>query len=145
MTDYRNDCPFPEWAIFITTSNQIPTWYRPNTYRVPFGKGRCLVCVNDEVQSLKNVETEFGSAALTQQDITQWEEGGSVKVTTWASNYQPSITVYMWKRVKNKSDVQRFNWFNIEETPENVMQIYWDNAIIDYRTMKPKYPDPYNP
>lgn len=145
MANYNRYCPFPEWAIFITTSDQIPTAIRPNTYRVPFGKGRCLVCVNDQVESLKKVETEFGSAALTQQDITQWEEGGSVKVTTWASNYQPSITVYMRKRVKNKSEVQRFNWFNIEETPENVMHLYWDNAIIDYQTMKPKQPDPYNP
>ena len=144
MANYNRYCPFPEWAIYITTSDQIPTAVRPNTYRVPFGKGRCLVCVNDQVEALKKVETEFGSAALAQQSISQGDEG-SVNVTTWTSNYQPSITVYMWKRVKNKEDVQRFNWFNIEETPENVMQIYWDNAIIDYRTMKPKQPDPYNP
>jgi hypothetical protein len=144
MANYNRYCPFPEWAIYITTSDQIPTAVRPNTYRVPFGKGRCLVCVNDQVEALKKVETEFGSAALAQQSISQGDEG-SVNVTTWTSNYQPSITVYMWKRVKSKEDVQRFNWFNIEETPENVMQIYWDNAIIDYRTMKPKQPDPYNP
>ena len=145
MANYNRYCPFPEWAIYITASDQIPTAVRPNTYRVPFGKGRCLVCVNDQVEALKKVETEFGSAALTQQDITQGEEWGSVKVTTSAVNYQPSITVYMWKRVKNRSDVQKYNWFNIEETDENVMHIYWDNAIIDYQTMKPKQPDPYNP
>lgn len=144
MANYNRYCPFPEWAIYITTSDQIPTAVRPNTYRVPFGKGRCLVCVNDQVESLKKVETEFGSAALTQQSISQGDSG-SVNVTTSTVNYQPSITVYMWKRVKSKADVQKYNWFNIEETPENVMHIYWDNAIIDYQTMKPKQPDPYNP
>ena len=144
MANYNRYCPFPEWAIYITTSDQIPTAVRPNTYRVPFGKGRCLVCVNDQVESLKKVETEFGSAALTQQSISQGD-GGSVNVTTSTVNYQPSITVYMWKRVKSKADVQKYNWFNIEETDENVMHLYWDNAIIDYQTMKPKQPDPYNP
>lgn len=145
MANYNRYCPFPEWAIFITTSDQIPTAIRPNTYRLPFGKGRCLVCVDDTNANLKTVEKEFGSAGLTQQDITQWEEWSSVKVTTSAVNYQPSITVYMRKRVKGKNDVENYNWFNIEETNENVMHLYGDNAIIDYKTMRPKKPDPYNP
>ena len=147
MPNYDRYCPFPEWAIYITTSNQIPTAVRPNTYRVPFWKGRCLVCVDDKSQddNLKEPEKEFWSSALAQQSITQWEEWGSVTVTTGKVNYQPSITVYMRKRVKDKSGVEKYNWFNIEETDENVLQIYWDNAIIDANTQKPKKPDPYNP
>jgi len=74
MTDYINYCPFPIGSIFITTSVELPSAIWQNTYRVPFGKGRCLVCVDDQNESLKNVETQFGSAGLSQQDITQGEE-----------------------------------------------------------------------
>lgn len=145
MTDYRNDCPFPVWAIFITTSVMIPSSIRQNTYRVPFGKGRCLVCVNDQSQTLKNPETEIWTATLAQQSINQWN-WGSVNVTTGTSNYQPSITVYMRKRVKNKSDVQAYNGFNITATTEQeIKKLYGDNVIIDNNTLQPKQPDPYNP
>lgn len=145
MSKRTTGCPFPIWSIYITTSAQVPTWIRPGTYRVPFGKGRCLVCVNDKSETLKNAEVEFGSATLAQQDITQWEEGGTVKVTTATSNYQPSITVYMWKRVYNKWDIEKYNAFNIteEQMADNIL--YGEQAIIDAETLKAKQPDPYNP
>lgn len=140
-------CPFPIWSIYITTSAQVPTWIRPGTYRVPFGKGRCLVCVDDksQTQALKTAEQEFGSAGLAQQDITQWEEGWTVKVTTATSNYQPSITVYMWKRVYNKWDIEKYNAFNITDQQMTDNVLYGEQAIIDSETLKAKQPDPYNP
>lgn len=147
MPNRTTGCPFPIWSIFITTDKTVPTWIRPGTYRVPFGKGRCLVCVDNESQNvnLKTAEKEFGSAGLTQQDITQGEEWGTVKVTTGASNYQPSITVYMWKRVFNKNEVQNYNAFDITAEQASDVELYGDQAIIDANTLKAKQPDPYNP
>lgn len=146
---YSIECPFPVWAIYITTDKMIPSGIWQWTYRVPFWKGRCLVCVDDASQNvnLKDAEKELWAAALSQQDITQWEEWGTVKVTTWASNYQPSITVYMRKRVENKNSWwwEKYNWFNITDQQATDKQLYWLNAIIDAQTQKPKQPDPYNP
>lgn len=160
MGNYTRYCPFPVGSIFITTDYQIPTGIRPNTYRIPFGKGRVLVCVDNESQNvnLKTPEKEFGTVSqqitVTKGSVNEWDEWSTDVVTDVGpaeggkitiSHYQPSITVYMRKRVENKSEVTNFNGFNIEETPENVSHLYWDNAIIDYRTMQPKKPDPYNP
>lgn len=146
MADYKNECPFPVGSIFITTTQELPSSIRQNTYRVPFGKGRTLVCVDDASQTaaLKTPEQQLGSAALATTSISTGDKW-SATVVTWTVNYQPSITVYMWKRVQNKSEVTKYNWFNIEETEQSIKKIYWDNVIIDYNTLKPKQPDPYNP
>lgn len=146
MADYKNDCPFPVWSIFITTTTELPSSIRQNTYRVPFGKGRTLVCVDDKSQdaNLKEPLKEFGSAAIAKKTVNQWD-WWSAEVATAGTNFQPSITVFIWKRVENKSQVEKYNWFNIEETEETIKKIYGDNVIIDNNTLKPKQPDPYNP
>lgn len=74
------------------------------------------------------------------RDVTP-NEGGKITI----NNYQPSITVYMWKRVTDRTDIQKYNAFNIteEQAPDNIL--YGEQAIIDPETMKPKMPDPYNP
>lgn len=145
--DYNNQdnrCPFPVGSIFITTDKMIPSWIRQGTYRVPFWKGRCLVCVDDTSQTLKEAGHEFWSAWLTTTSVRNWD-WWSTTVTTWTSNYQPSITVYMRKRVSSKSDIQSYNAFNITDQQATDRQIYWYNAIIDANTQKAKQPDPYNP
>lgn len=144
----HTDCPFPYGGIYITTSVEVPMSTRPGTFRVPFGKWRCLVCVDNTSQSasLQKSEQEFGSAALAQQSISQGD-GGSVNVTTWASNYQPSITVYMWKRVQFES--QMTEWTNPYQIQEwqwiTDKTIYNMNVIIDPNTLKAQQPNPYNP
>lgn len=144
----HTDCPFPYWGIYITTSVEVPMSTRPGTFRVPFGKWRCLVCVDNTSQtvSLQKSEQEFGSAALAQQSISQGD-GGSVNVTTWTSNYQPSITVYMWKRVQFES--QMTEWTNPYQIQEwqwiTDKTIYNMNVIIDPNTLKAQQPNPYNP
>ena len=143
----HTDCPFPYWGIYITTSVEVPMSTRPGTFRVPFGKWRCLVCVDNTSQtvSLQKSEQEFGSAALAQQSISQGD-GGSVNVTTWTSNYQPSITVYMWKRVQFES--QMTEWTNPYQIQEwqwiTDKTIYNMNVIIDPNTLKEQQPNPYN-
>ena len=144
----HTDCPFPYGGIYITTSVEVPMSTRPGTFRVPFGKWRCLVCVDNTSQStsLQKSEQEFGSAALAQQSISQGD-GGSVNVTTWTSNYQPSITVYMWKRVQFES--QMTEWTNPYQIQEwqwiTDKTIYNMNVIIDPNTLKAQQPNPYNP
>ena len=144
----HTDCPFPYWGIYITTSVEVPMSTRPGTFRVPFGKWRCLVCVDNTSQtvSLQKSEQEFGSAELAQQSISQGD-GGSVNVTTWTSNYQPSITVYMWKRVQFES--QMTEWTNPYQIQEwqwiTDKTIYNMNVIIDPNTLKAQQPNPYNP
>lgn len=153
-------CPFPIWSIYITTSAQVPTWIRPGTYRVPFGKGRCLVCVDDKskTEALKTAENEFWAAStqltLVWQSIETWDAGSADVLTDvtpneWGkvniSHYQPSITVYMWKRVYNKWDIEKYNAFNITEEQMTDNILYGEQAIIDADTLKAKQPDPYNP
>ena len=153
-------CPFPIWSIYITTSAQVPTWIRPGTYRVPFGKGRCLVCVDDKskTEALKTAENEFGAASqqitVTKGSVNEWDEWSTEVVTDvgpaewWKitiSHYQPSITVYMWKRVYNKGDIEKYNAFNITEEQMTDNILYGEQAIIDAETLKAKQPDPYNP
>lgn len=166
MANRTTGCPFPIGSIFITTDKSVPTWIRPGTYRVPFGKGRCLVCVNDESQSenLKTAEKEFGTAqtqlTLVWQSINTWDEWSAdvlkdVTPNTWwkitINNYQPSITVYMRKRVYNKTQVPEYNAFNITDEQATDKEIYGENAIYDFKeeeweiVPKAKQPDPYNP
>lgn len=166
MPNRTTGCPFPIGSIFITTDKSVPTWIRPGTYRVPFGKGRCLVCVNDETQSenLKTAEKEFGTAStqltVVKGSVNEWDEWSTDVVTDvtpnqWGvitiNNYQPSITVYMRKRVNNKTEVPEYNAFNISDEQATDMEIYWENAIYDFAeeeweiVPKAKQPDPYNP
>lgn len=143
MTERNAPCPFPIGAIYITTIPTNPTNTRPRTYRVPFGKWRTIVCVDDSSPTLKSPNVEFWSGVLAQQEISQGEDG-SVKVTTSESNYQPSITAYIRKRV-DKSEVQSYNPFNITDEQATQQQLYGDNVIIDPVTLKPKQPNPYSP
>lgn len=155
MQNSQWDCPFPIWAIYITTDPINPTGIRPATYRIPFGKWRTLVCVDDEetnqnLQWLKKPE-QTGWTKSHQHWIQQWSVGApceswsmtwdTTNITQASFTYQPSITCYMWKRVE-LNQVTSYNPFNI--TDKTPYELYWENVIIDWATGEAKQPDPYN-
>ena len=141
-----HECPFPIWSIFITTESNIPSNIRPGTFRVPFGKGRTLVCVDDSSSTTNKPEQTLWEATIATMSVAQWD-GSSVTVARAGTNFQPSITAYIWKRVASLSDVTVVNGFNVPTEWEWAVtdrQLYWDNVIIDWQTLKPKQPNPYN-
>lgn len=162
MAQWNSPCPFPIGSIFITTSPTNPTNTRPDSFRVPFGKGKTIVCVDDEEKD-KNLawikEAEWTNVTPTNKrqyhthSIAQWSVGApceswsmtwvTTNVTWSASSFQPSIACYIRKRVE-ESEVESFNPFNLPtETEEQMKVAYGDNVIIDYNTLKPKQPNPY--
>jgi len=153
--DIKVFCPFPIWAIYITTIPTNPTATRPGTYRMPFWKWRTIVCIDDEetnpnLQWMKTVETTWGTKSH-QHWIQQWSVGApceswsmtwdTTNITNASFTYQPSITCYVWKRV-NREDVTSYNPFNI--TWISSEELYWENVIVDPNTWEAKLPDPYN-
>lgn len=146
-------CPFPVGAIYITVDPAIPSGIRPGTFRVPFKKGRAIVCVNDESETLKTPWHEFGSATVPTKTISEWEEWSTTVMNNeWFTNYQPSVTAYIRKRVRQGDpERQKYNAFNITEEQIEDRKLYWDNAIYDYieesweLKLRAKQPDPYNP
>lgn len=156
MQDLNAICPFPIGAIYITTTPTNPTDTRPATYRMPFGKGRTIVCINDEetnpnLQRIKQPEWTWWSQSH-QHWIQQWSVGApceswsmtwdTTNTTQAAFTYQPSIACYIWKRVK-KEDVTSYNPFNI--TDRTPYEIYGSNVIIDGNTWEARQPNPYSP
>ena len=146
----HTDCPFPYGGIYITSSVEVPMSTRPGTYRVPFGKWRCLVCVDNTSQyaPLQKSEQTFGSAAVPTKTISEWEEWSTTVMNNeWFTNYQPSITVYMRKRVQFES--QMTEWTNPYQIQEwqwiTDKSIYNLNVIVDPNTFKAQQPNPYQP
>lgn len=154
--DVRALCPFPIWSIYITTIPTNPTDTRPGTYRMPFGKGRTIVCIDDEetAQNLQRIKTPEWTwwTKAHQHGITQWSVGApceswsmtwdTTNITQASYTFQPSIACYVWKRVRNKGEVTSYNPFNI--TWLSSEELYGKNVIIDPSTWEARLPDPYN-
>lgn len=142
------DCPFPIWSIFITADKKNPSSIRADTAREPFWKGRALVCVNDESSAawLKNPEWLWWSWAWTTKSINTWDKWSATVISEQSTNYQPSISVYIWKRVVSTNN---YNPFNVDITQDGWKQLLnpyaiqkWDATL---NTTVPKMPWPYQP
>lgn len=142
------DCPFPMWSIFITTDKKNPSSIRADTAREPFWKGRALVCVNDQSTAtwLKNPEGLGGSWTWTTKSITEWDWGSATVISEQSTNYQPSISVYIWKRVPSTNN---YNPFNVDVAQDGWKQLLNPYVIqkrdTSLNTTVPKMPDPYQP
>lgn len=138
------DCPFPIWAIYITTSPQNPGTTRPGTFREAFWKGRTIVCVNDSAGSswLREPESTWGSAGFNTVQVHNWEGSAETVVSNTSFNYQPSITAYIRKRVASTNN---YNPFNIPDAFTPTWNVFPKNVIIDPQTMAPQQPNPYEP
>lgn len=139
-----DDCPFPIWSIFITADKKNPSTYRPGTYREPFWKGRTLVCVNDQSTAtwLKEPWELWWNWTWTTKTIDTGDKWSATVISEQSTNYQPSISVYIWKRVNNTNN---FNPFNITDAFQPQWNYFPENVIIDPSTMAPQQPNPYNP
>ena len=142
------NCPFPIWSIFITVDKTNPSTIRPETYREPFWKGRAIVCVNDQsvLSWMKTAGQTGGSAGFQTVTVNNWD-GSSETVVSGSgtsTNYQPSISAYIWKRVSSTSN---FNPFNVD-TSQDGGRAVWDPYCIqtlDHWVPKPQSPNPYYP
>lgn len=141
-------CPFPIWSIYITTNPLNPSSIRPDSAREPFWKGRALVCINDESSAdwLKNPEWLWWSWAWETKSINTWDKWSATVISEQSTNYQPSISAYVWKRIEHTND---YNPFDIDTTQDSgnalwnpfVVQV-WDSA---QKKAVPKQPNPYQP
>lgn len=142
------DCPFPIGSIYITTDSKNPSSIRADTAREPFWKWRAIVCVNDEssAQWLKTPWQTWWSWVRTTKSINTGDEGSATVISEQSTNYQPSITAYIWKRVVSTNN---YNPFNVDITQDgwkqllNPFVIQKRDASLD--TTVPKMPQPYQP
>lgn len=162
MAQRNSPCPFPIGSIFITTSPTNPSNTRPDTFWIPFGKWKTIVCIDDaetdtNLAWIKEVEwtnvtpqnkRQYHTHSIAQGSVWAPCESWSMtwvttNVTGSASNFQPSIACFVRKRVE-ENEVESYNPFNLPvETEAQIKEAYWDNVIIDYNTLKPKQPNPY--
>ena len=142
------ECPFPIGSIFITVDSKNPSSIRAGTAREPFWKWRAIVCVNDESSAarLKTAWQTGWSWAWTTKTINQWDWWSATVISEQSTNYQPSITAYIWKRIDSTDN---YNPFNIDTTQDGWKQLLnpyviqvWDSTLD---TPVPKMPNPYQP
>lgn len=169
-----NSCPFPIWAIFITTEKKYPAAIRPWTERKPFWAWRFIMWCSTNPESTLNSPWELwwtsankfnivwasirgwdGWAVDVVKDITAVANTGTT-VAGWVatlSNYPPYITAYMWQRVELSEAwtwATQYDPYNRRGNPsdpdynEKRLWTLWPNVIID-NDGYPQTDKPYQP
>ena len=142
------DCPFPIGSIYITVDPKNPSSIRADTAREPFWKWRAIVCVNDEssAQWLKTPWQTGWNGTWTTKTITEWDGSSATVISEQSTNYQPSITAYIRKRVVSTNNYNPFNVDIAQDWGKQLLNPY----VIQKRdatlnTTVPKMPEPYQP
>lgn len=167
-----NSCPFPIWAIFITTEKKYPAAIRPGTEWKPFWVWRFIMwCSTNPESTLNDPEELWGTASnkfnIVGASVRGWTSGAVdvvTDITAWdgttiewgvatLSNYPPYITAYMRQRIQLSdawTGATQYDPYNRRWSPsapdynEKRLWTLWPNVIID-NDGYPQIDKPYQP